>query len=130
MYRQITSILNLEKGTIRLLALFSTCVSILSLIVPIALQTIVNTLAFSTLKQPLVILVISMIFILVLAGLIRVCQLSIVENIQQKLFVNNALNFAKLLPRLKYHLVGSHRSPEIINRFLKLYLFKKQLPLF
>ncbi len=127
MYKLVSKVLNIKKGVIKLLVLFSLCISILTLIIPIAVQTIVNTLAFSTLKQPLFILVLLVIFILILAGLIRVFQIMIVENIQQYFFTDIALRFAKLLPRLKFRELNAHRGPEIINRFFEVIPIQKTL---
>jgi hypothetical protein len=68
MYKQVSNILNIQKGVLKLLVLFSLCVSVLTLIIPIAVPTIVNTLALSALKQPLYILIFSMTLILMLSG--------------------------------------------------------------
>lgn len=127
MYKLVAKVLNIKKGVVRLLILFSLCVSVLSLIIPIAIQTIVNTLAFSTLKQPLFILVLTVMFVLILAGLVRLCQLMIVENVQQSFFTDIALSFAKLLPRLKLRELNAHRGPEIINRFFEVIPIQKTL---
>lgn len=127
MYTVVSNVLNIKKGVVRLLVLFSLCVSVLSLIIPIAIQTIVNTLAFSSLKQPLFILVVTVIFVLGLAGIIRLCQIMIVENIQQTFFTDIALRFAKLLPRLKIRELDAHRGPEIINRFFEVIPIQKTL---
>lgn len=127
MYKLVSKVLNIKKGIIRLLVLFSLCVSILSLVIPIAVQTIVNTLAFSSLKQPLFVLVISVTFILILAGFVRLCQLMVVENVQQTFFTEIALKFATLLPRLKLKELGAHRGPEIINRFFEVIPIQKTI---
>lgn len=127
MYQLVSNVLKIKKGIVRLLVLFSLCVSVLSLIIPIAVQTIVNTLAFSTLKQPLYILVLSVIFVLILAGFLRVCQLMIVEHVQQSFFTDIALRFAGLLPRLKLRELNAHRGPEIINRFFEVIPIQKTL---
>lgn len=127
MYLLISKVLNLKKGVVRLLVLFSLCVCLLSLIIPIAVQTIVNTLVFSTLKQPLYILVMLVVIVLMLAGLIRAWQLMIVENVQQTFYTEIALKFAELLPRLKLRELNAHRGPEIINRFFEVIPIQKSL---
>lgn len=127
MYKLVSKVLNIEQGIVRLLVLFSLCVSVLTLIIPIAVQTIVNTLAFSTLKQPIFILVFIVIFVLMLAGLVRLCQLMIVENVQQTFFTDIALRYAKLLPRLKLRELNAHRGPEIINRFFEVIPIQKTI---
>ncbi len=127
MLKLVKDTLKINRDVVFVLSVFSVFISIFTLVIPIAVQTIVNTLAFSTLKQPLVILVIIVVIILVFAGLLRICQMMVVESVQQEIFVRIALQFARLLPRLNIRLLDEHRGPEIINRFFEIIPIQKTL---
>lgn len=118
---------HINKRTIFVISIFALLISILSLVVPIAVQTLVNTIAFGTLIQPIVVLTIIVFIILLAAGSLRICQAIIVENIEQEIFVNLALGLARRLPRLKIQMLDEHRGPELINRFFEVVTVQKAM---
>lgn len=58
-------------------------------------------------------------------GIMQIMQLSITENLQQKIFTRSAFEFAYRIPRIKSESVDKHYVPELVNRFLIHFLFKK-----
>lgn len=125
----IRKTLQLDKDTVWMMAIFGVCISLLSLVIPIAVQTVVNTLAFSRFTQPIFVLVIIVVVCLFFAGILRVCQLSVLESKQQELFVNIALLFSNRLKRLNNQAIRDHRGPELVNRFFEVIPVQKTLSL-
>lgn len=127
LYRVFVNTTQINKRTLFTITVFALLVSILSLIVPIAAQTLVNTIAFGTLFQPIVVLTLIVFITLLAAGSLRLVQAHIVENIEQKIFVNLALKLAKRLPRLKLEMLTEHRGPELVNHFFEVATVQKSM---
>src|SRR5687768_12030294 len=75
-------------------------ISLLSLAVPIAAQGLVNTVAFGTMLQPLVVLTSLVAAGLTFAAVLRALQFVALEYFQQRLFVRLALDVSERLTHL------------------------------
>ncbi|KTD37689.1 toxin secretion ABC transporter HlyB/MsbA family transporter ATP-binding protein [Legionella nautarum] len=117
----------LDRSTIFSIVIISMLVSILSLIVPIAAQTLVNLIAFGKLLQPVLTLSIMVFILMVSLGALSVWQLIIIETIQQKLMVKVSLNLTEQLTHLSIESFSTHSGPELVNRFFEIVTIKKSL---
>jgi len=103
---------------------FSLFTGMLSLATPIAVESLVNTIAFGTLLQPLVVLSIILLTFLAFAAALRFLQRFVVELIQRRLFARVAARLAWQLPRVR--LDHAHEfSPELLNRFFDIVTIQK-----
>lgn len=123
----LSSLLLAERQDIWVIAIYSLLISIMSLVVPIGVQTIVNTVAFGTLIQPLIILTILVFIVLGFSGVIKIAQLCVVELLQQRLFSRVAINLAYRIPRIKAIIFREEFPPELINRFFEVALVQKSI---
>lgn len=117
----------LDRASILSIINISVLVSILSLIVPIAAQTLVNLIAFGKLLQPVFTLSFVVFVLMVSLGALSVWQLIIVEAIQQKLMVKVSLNLTNQLSHLSMNNFSTHHGPELVNRFFEIVTVKKSL---
>lgn len=112
-----------EKNFIKVVVTYEIGVGILSLTIPIGVQTVVNTLAFTQLVQPIVFLAFA-----VLAGqLVVLCfrsiQVIMIERLQKRLFANTGMELAYRLPRIsKEYAPNLH---ELVNRFFDIVTIQK-----
>ncbi|KTD44377.1 ABC transporter transmembrane domain-containing protein [Legionella parisiensis] len=117
----------LDKATIASIAMISVIVSLLSLSIPIAAQTLVNLIAFGKLLQPVVTLSIMVLILMIALGALNVWQSIIIEVIQQKLMVRISLNLTRQFTHLSLDNFSSHHGPELVNRFFEVVTINKAL---
>jgi len=124
---KIKSLSVVDRKSYLSILIISTLVSILSLIVPIAAQMLVNIVAFTRIMQPIVVIGIVVFAILIGSAILSVWQHIIVEIIQQKLFANVVLDCARKLPFLKQSALDRYKGPELVNQFFDVITVQKSL---
>ena len=97
----------------------------LFLVVPIAANSLVTTIAFGQLLQPLAVLSLFVLFGLLFAALLKVAQVKLVELMQQRLFVRQATTLTSTLTRIDYQFTRDIYAPGIVNRFLEVVVIQK-----
>lgn len=117
----------INKDTLWVVVIYSISVNILSLIIPIAAQALVNIVSFGTLLQPVVVLTGIVFVMLGSAAILRIFQKQIVENIQQRIFTSVAINIAKILPKVITASFNQSRGVELVNRFFEVIVIQKSI---
>ncbi len=122
---RLRALLRAERSDVWVVVAYAATIGLLSLAVPVAVQSLVNTVAFGSLTQPIVVLT-----LLVLAGLgfantLRALQARVVELIQERLFVRVAADLAYRLPRARAGAFAGHYGPELVNRFFDVLTVQK-----
>lgn len=124
-FRRLMRLLAPDSSDIAIVILFSMGVGILSLATPIAVQSLVNFVAFGGLVQPLFIIGILLFAFLALAGAIRTYKSYIVEVLQRRIFVRVASDLAYRLPRVQIGAFDARSGPELVNRFFDVMTVQK-----
>ncbi|QDU89726.1 Alpha-hemolysin translocation ATP-binding protein HlyB [Pirellulimonas nuda] len=114
-----------ERSDIWVVVVFAFSVGVLSLATPIAVESLVNMVAFGRMLQPLLVLSIMLFGFLAFSGLLRALQTFVVEIIQQRLFVRVAADLAYRLPRIKPSSLHGEYGPELTNRFFDVVTLQK-----
>ncbi len=96
---RIIDLLRLERADVATCFVYAVFIGLATLIAPIAVQSLVNTVVFTTLAQPILVLAIAVLLALSFSSALRALQEWVVERLQQRLFVRSALDFATRLPR-------------------------------
>ncbi|WP_367606012.1 ABC transporter transmembrane domain-containing protein [Legionella sp. W05-934-2] len=117
----------LDRQTLLSIMMLSVLISILSLSIPIAAQTLVNLIAFGKLLQPVITLSIMVFIFMIALGALNVWQIVVVEVVQQKLMVKVSLNLTKHFTHLSLDNFSTHHGPELVNRFFEVVTIKKSL---
>lgn len=104
---------------------FGVLVGILSLTVPIGVQALVNSVAFTSLLQPVIFLVMAVLLGLVIAGFFKSLQLYIVEILQRRMFAGIALEVSNKIPKLDTSNVDKRKAGEMVNRFFDVVTVQK-----
>ena len=105
-----------EIGFVKAIVIITLAVSLLSLGVPLAIQTIVNSMVVRTMLQPLVIMCCLLFFILSCSGILNAVQTYTVEILQRRLFVRYGLVIGERLTAYQDKYFKSANSPDLINR--------------
>ena len=106
-----------EVGDLWVVWLFSIVVGVLTLATPIAVEALVNTVAFGQYLQPVVVLAILLMTFLGFAAAVRALVVYVVEILQRRFFVRVVEDLAYRLPRSQWQSMDGHHPPELVNRF-------------
>lgn len=117
----------LDHSSIYSMLIIGVLISLLSLVVPIAAQTLINLVAFGKLLQPVVSLSIMVLVLMAGMGVLSIWQMVIIEIIQQKLMVRISLNLAKHFTHLSPTIFSTHNGPELVNRYFEIVVINKAL---
>lgn len=114
-----------EKSDLWVVLVFSLVVGLLALATPVAVEALVNTVAFGRYLQPVLILALLLFTFLSFAAAMRGLITYIVEIFQRRLFIRVVEDLAYRLPRVKQEEFDSKNGPELVNRFFDIVTVQK-----
>ncbi|MEK6479142.1 ABC transporter transmembrane domain-containing protein [Catalinimonas sp. 4WD22] len=114
-----------EKKSIWYIYLYAILGGLISLSLPLGIQSIINFINSGIVATSVIVLIIFVLLGLLVTGGIQVMQLSIVEHIQQRLFAKTAFNIADRIPKIKIEHILKFYPPELINRFFDILTVQK-----
>lgn len=123
--QHLQRLIKLERSDLFVVVIYSILTGLLSLVVPIAIQALVNNVAFGTLLQPIVILTCLVLGALCFLALLRTLRLNLVEIIQRRIFVRVASDLSERLLQVKLPFFQGHHGPELVNRFFDVITVQK-----
>lgn len=124
-WRRLKQWLRLESTEIWVAVVYTAATGLVSLVLPIAVQAVVNTVAFGTLLQPLVVLTLLVFVALSFVTVLNACRQWVVELIQRRIFVRMAGEVTDKLVRVETGALDRHHGPELVNRFLEVVTVQK-----
>lgn len=124
-FTRLRQLLRPERRDLFQVVLFALVVAVLSLATPVAVETLVNTVAFGVLVWPLVAMAAVLFACLGLAAAVRALQVYVVEVVQRRLFVRVAADYAHRLPRVQLAALDRRNGPELANRFFDVLTVQK-----
>lgn len=124
---RLRALLKVEKPDIQAVILYAVVIGVLSLATPLAMQVLINWLAFGSLQQPVVVLAIVLLVFLGLAAGLRSVQRLAVEMIQRRIFVRMVSDLATRLSRVRVEAFDRRHGPELLNRFFDVLTVQKSL---
>lgn len=124
---RLRAFLELERRDLWVVAVYAIAIGGLTLATPIAVQALVNTIAFGAVLQPLVVLTTLLFVGLSFAGLLGVLSTYVVEVLQRRVFVRMADDFGRRLTSLRGDALDRQHGPELVNRFFEVLTIQKSL---
>ncbi len=106
--------IKIERKSIKYLYLYAALAGIISLAIPIGIQTIINYVLAGRLSTSWVILILGITTAVFLLGITRVAQLSIIDSLQRKLFVQYAYKFREAI-----RIQSEYGTEKLINKTQK-----------
>ncbi len=98
---RLGTFLNQERAIILPMFVYAIAVGLFSLIIPLTVQELVNTFAFSISPVMVITLVGIMAGILLFVGIFKILQFYAMDIMERRVFVRMALKLAQMLPRFK-----------------------------
>ena len=111
------NLIKLDKKDIYQIILYSIFGGLISLSLPLGIQSIVNLIQAGKISTSWVILIIFVVIGVVFVGIFKIMQFRISENLQQKIFVRSSFEFAYRFPKIKQEQLYNNYPPELANRF-------------
>ncbi len=84
---RVVRLLRVERADVVTIVIYAAMLGIFALVIPLAVQTLVNTVAFGNLIQPFVVASGLLLFVLLFAAGIKAMQSIVAERVQQRVFV-------------------------------------------
>ena len=125
--RRARQLLALDGQDIGVIVVYGVAIGLLSLAVPVAVQSLVNTVAFGSLFQPLVVLTALLAVALIGAAILRALQVRVAEMLQRRLFVRIVTEIGARLPRVSGTALRDANGPELLNRFFDVFTTQKSV---
>lgn len=110
-------LLQTDKKEIRQIYAFAIFSGLISLTLPLGIQSIINLIQAGRMSTSWIILLLVVITGVALTGLFQYIQMRIIENLRQKLFTRAAFEFAYRIPRIRLEAIYRQYAPELMNRF-------------
>jgi ABC-type bacteriocin/lantibiotic exporter with double-glycine peptidase domain len=127
--RRLYQLLLPERSDLWTVFIFAAFSGVLYLATPLAVDAVVNNLAFGANEgvyvQALVILSLALFGFLCLFGLVRAAQHYVVELVQRRLFVRLTADMAYRLPRVRMEAMDRKLGPDLVNRFFDVITVQK-----
>ncbi|HKK49954.1 MAG TPA: ABC transporter ATP-binding protein, partial [Myxococcota bacterium] len=115
-FQRLVDLLRPEQADLWAVLLFAALIGGLTLATPIAVQQLVNSIAFGGLIQPVVVLALLLFAVLAFSAVLSAVQAFVAELIQRRIFARVILDVAERLPRVHARAFDRHHGPELVNR--------------
>lgn len=106
-----------ERRTLWVAVVYSVLIGLLTLVVPVAVQSMVNTLAFGNALQPLVVLTLFVFVALIVSMGMNTARAKVVEIVQRSIFARVATDVTWRLLHVRASAFDRYHGPELVNRF-------------
>lgn len=116
------------RKEIRFIVLYSIVAGLINLSLPLGIQAIIGLIAGGAISASWVVLVLFVMAGALLAGILRLMQLSLMEYMQRRLFADSSTEFSLRFPRLNLEQLRHEYMPELANRFFDTLTLQKGLP--
>ena len=125
--KRFINLLKVDKRDIISVYIYALFNGIIALSLPLGIQAIINLITGGQVSTSWIVLVVFVILGVVATGVMQIMQLTISENIQQKIFTRSAFEFAYRIPRMKMESIKMDYIPELTNRFFDTLTVQKGL---
>ncbi len=115
-----------EKNFYYITFIYAIGTSLLSLAIPISVQSLVNTVTFTVLKQPIIIVSILLLSLLIFSGVLRGLQDLTVEYFQRHFYARITINIANKILNSTQKSVNSVNKGDLINRYFEIMSIQKK----
>lgn len=126
-FERLLALLRPDRRDLWAIVAYAAAIGGVSLATPIAVQQLVNSIAFGGLIQPVVVLALLLLGALAISAVLSVVQNWVTELIQQRIFVRVVIDVAERIPRVQTKAFDQHHGPELVNRVFDVVTVQKSL---
>ncbi len=126
--RRLIQLLGTERKEIFYILFFAIVVGLISLILPLGIQTTVELVSGGVIFSSVYVMIGLVIIGVILSGGLQIVQISLVEFLQRRIFTKASFEFAFRIPRIRLEVLQQNYAPELVNRFFDVMTIQKGLP--
>lgn len=115
--KRFFGLLKEEKNQVYAIYFYAILNGLITLSLPLGIQSILNFILGGRITTSWVILVVIVALGVIFGGFLQISQLQIMEKLQQRIFSKSGLSIAYRLPKVKTEILHGEYGPEIVNRF-------------
>ena len=115
--RRFFNLLKVDRQEIISIYIYALFNGVVALSLPLGIQAIINLISGGQVSTSWILLVAFVIAGVAVTGILQIMQLTISENLQQKILTRAAFEFAYRIPRMKLEAIDKYYVPELVNRF-------------
>jgi ATP-binding cassette, subfamily B, bacterial len=116
-----------DKKDVSSVYFFAIIGGLVSLVLPLGIQTILNFVMAATLSTSVVVLIIIVIGGVFFNGFVQIRQMQVIERIRQKIFARYSLEFGYRIPEMDLQQMDKYYLPEVVNRFFDVVALAKSI---
>ncbi|MGI4853438.1 MAG: peptidase domain-containing ABC transporter [Janthinobacterium lividum] len=125
--KRITTLLQPDRSDLWIVAAYSVAIGLLTLALPVASQSLINTVAFGTVLQPLFVLTLLLFGALLAASALQLLRHWLVVVLQRRIFARVTGEAGNRLLHAQSSFYDSVHGPELVNRFLDVAIVQKSV---
>lgn len=114
---KLFDLIKLDKKDISTIYFFAILGGLISLSLPLGIQTIISFVQTNQISASVVVLISIVVVGVFFNGLVQIRQMQVIEKIEQKIFTRYSLSFADKLPKLNIEKLDNYYLPELVNRY-------------
>lgn len=119
------NILMQDKKDIILIYVFAIFGGAINLTLPLGIQAIINLITMQQMNTSWWFLLLVVLLGVLFTGATQIFQLSIIETLQQRLFLRAAFTFSNKIPKINLSKLQGQYPPELVNRFFDVLTIQK-----
>lgn len=127
-FKRLVNMLRIERRDIYSIYAYAILIGTISLALPLGIQAIIGFVQGGVYFSSIYILIGLVILALILSGVMQVMQLTIVEYLQERLFIKSAFEYTYRITNIKTEALKNYYPPELMNRFFDIITVQKTLP--
>lgn len=114
---KLQQLVTLDKKDLSAVYFFAILGGIISLSLPLGIQTILNFVLAATFSTSIAILIFLVLIGVFLNGLVQIRQMQAIERIRQKIFTRYSLEMSHKIPKLDLEKLDNYYLPQMVNYF-------------
>ncbi len=126
-FLKFKKLLAIERKDISQLYIFALFSGLLSLVLPVGIQSIINFIQTGRTSTSWLIIIFIVVISIALNGFMQLMQLRITENLQQKIFVWSSMEMTYRFRFIDHQKIGLQYPTELANRFFDTLVIQKGL---
>ncbi|PSK90394.1 ABC transporter transmembrane domain-containing protein [Taibaiella chishuiensis] len=126
-WQRLIRMLHSERTIINYIYIYAIFIGLIGLTLPLGTTAVFNLLSNGAMYSSTYLLIGVVIIGIIIGGVLLIGQLTLVEAVEQRIFVKAALEFAYKLPRIRKQALQGENPPELVNRFFDILTIQKGL---
>jgi ABC-type bacteriocin/lantibiotic exporter with double-glycine peptidase domain len=126
-WERFLGLIELEKKDILQIFYFAIFSGLVTLSLPLGIQSIINLIQGAQVSSSWIVLVILVTIGVIFSGGLQLMQFRIIETIQQRIFVRASFDLTYRFPKIKMSELFNYYPPELANRFFDTLTIQKGL---